>query len=81
MMCTGAILSAGLNVVSLCFDDRAGVNYAKDFKFGTLPAALQRKQSARLVISVNLTRAVKIPASLRSSLVSKGFMLMQQTPG
>lgn len=43
MMCAGAILTAGLNVVSLCFDERAGVNYAKDFKFGTLPPILAEK--------------------------------------
>jgi tRNA(Arg) A34 adenosine deaminase TadA len=41
MMCTGALLYAGFRVVSLALDPDAGVNWAGDQKFESLPPALR----------------------------------------
>ena len=41
MMCTGALLQAGFQVVTLALDPDAGVNCAGDGSFGTLPVDLR----------------------------------------
>ncbi len=46
-MCTGAILSAGFNLVVAANDPTAGVNYDASFTFASLPEALRERAAAR----------------------------------
>lgn len=46
-MCTGAILSAGFNVVVAATDPQAGINYDATFSFASLPAGLREQAAAR----------------------------------
>lgn len=46
-MCTGAILTAGFNVVAAATDPRAGINYDGKFAFAGLPEALREHAAAR----------------------------------
>lgn len=45
-MCTGAILSAGFNVVVAAADPNAGINYDASGSFGALPQALRARAAA-----------------------------------
>lgn len=47
MMCAGSILTGGFNVVSTTLDTHAGVNYATDASYNTVPAELQQKAKDR----------------------------------
>ena len=46
-MCTGAILSAGFNLVVAAHDPTAGVNYDASFTFASLPEPLREQAAAR----------------------------------
>ncbi|HZV63890.1 MAG TPA: nucleoside deaminase, partial [Telluria sp.] len=45
-MCTGAILSAGFNVVAAARDPNAGINYDTSARFTALPAGLRERAAA-----------------------------------
>jgi tRNA(Arg) A34 adenosine deaminase TadA len=46
-MCTGAILTAGFNLVAAAGDPKAGINYDASFTFAGLPEALRERAAAR----------------------------------
>ena len=46
-MCTGAILTAGFNLVAAATDPKAGINYDASFTFASLPEALRERAAAR----------------------------------
>ena len=46
-MCTGAILTAGFNLVAAATDPKAGINYDASFSFAGLPEALRERAAAR----------------------------------
>ncbi len=46
-MCTGAILTAGFNVVVAATDPKAGINHDASFSFAGLPEALRERAAAR----------------------------------
>jgi tRNA(Arg) A34 adenosine deaminase TadA len=46
-MCTGAILTAGFNLVVAATDPKAGINYDDSFDFAGLPEALRPQAAAR----------------------------------
>jgi tRNA(Arg) A34 adenosine deaminase TadA len=46
-MCTGAILTAGFNLVAAASDPRAGINYDASFTFAGLPETLRERAAAR----------------------------------
>lgn len=46
-MCTGAILTAGFNLVAAAADPKAGINYDASFAFAGLPEALREQAAAR----------------------------------
>lgn len=46
-MCTGAILSAGVNVVVAATDPKAGINFDSTFTFTSLPEHLRERAAAR----------------------------------
>lgn len=46
-MCTGAILTAGFNLVVAATDPKAGINYDSSFTFAGLPAPLRELAAAR----------------------------------
>ncbi len=46
-MCTGALLTAGFNVVAAATDPKAGINYDAGFAFEGLPEALRERAAAR----------------------------------
>lgn len=46
-MCTGAILTAGFNLVVAATDPKAGINYDSSFTFAGLPAPLRERAAAR----------------------------------
>jgi cytosine deaminase len=45
-MCSGAILSAGFNVVVAANDPKAGINHDASFGFGALPSGLRERAAA-----------------------------------
>ena len=46
-MCTGAILTAGFNLVAAATDPKAGINYDASFAFAGLPEPLRERAAAR----------------------------------
>ena len=46
-MCTGAILTAGFNLVAAATDPKAGINYDASFSFAGLPVGLRERAAAR----------------------------------